>query len=163
MKGFGGGDHEFKAKAIEMKAADLPTYSGNLKPVPLTEWQSSKTDIYSKSIEIKDFEIKKALEKWSHQADLKTAKSSVHAKDSPLNEKVAKENGKAAKESSLVFEIKNLPPANNLGGEELKDLVNRGKGTSTVEVGTVKVGRGVSEVILGNGSKEVPGMKPPQK
>src|SRR3989338_439801 len=94
MKGFGGFDHEFKAKTIEMKAADLPTYSGNLKPVPLTEWQSSKTDVYSKSIEAKDFEIKKALEKWSRQADLKTVRFSAHTKDSPLNEKVAKENGK---------------------------------------------------------------------
>ena len=122
---------EFSTRAIEMKAATLPDYAGNLKSVPLTEWQSSKPDFYSKSLSLREFEVKKAIDTWTKPSELES-KSGV-----PLTR--SKMDGKESSDSSKRVEKVDLPPPYAIKGEELQNLINHGS-----EAPPIKVGRGTA-------------------
>jgi len=144
-------NRDFETKSLEMKAVSLPTYFGNLKPLPLTEWQSWKADIYPKTMGLHDFEVKKDVGQWSHLPELS-------GEDSNLLQKRSSSEGKIAKTTSSPIETPDISPARNIGGEELKNLINRGN-----EVGEIVVGRGFGSLRINPSLREPPEMKSPQK
>ncbi len=155
-KSFGGFDRTFKTKSLEVQAVRLPTYSGDLKSLPFTEWQTPAKDFYTKSLSFPDFEAKSASEKWSQQISLK-GEPALRKADSHLD-------GKQADLPSSSLEKKDLESPKNIGGEELKQLINRGaQGTgaqgTTVEVIPVKIGRGLGKTQQDEKAKETPETK----
>ncbi len=153
MDNLGGPGGGFQTKELEMKAADLPTYPGNLKMLPLTEWQSPKSDFYSKSINLRDFEIKKAVERWSQHSD-----QFQQNEGSSLPQKNYDPYSREADVPASPVEKKEVDPAPNLSGEKLKQLINQGG-----ELGPVQVGRGFGATQLGPQLKETPETKSPPK
>ncbi len=127
VKSLDGYSKEFKTSSIEMKAATLPEYGGNLKSVPLTEWQSSKADFYTKSLSLHDFEIKQALDKWSQPAMFST-ETAVSMKNSSMD-------GRPSEDSSKTFDKKDLPPPYAVKNEDLQNLINYGSEAPAIKVG----------------------------
>lgn len=148
---FTGFNRDFEAKSLEVKAVSLPTYLGNLKPLPLTEWQSWKADIYPKAIGLHDFEIKKDMGSWSHPTELS-------GKNFDLSQKGSSFEGKVAKITSSPVETSNISTPRNIGGEELKNLINRGN-----EMGEVVVGRGFGALRFNPSLRELPETKFPPR
>jgi len=149
MDSLGGPGGGFQTKELEMKAADLPTYPGNLKMLPLTEWQSPKSDFYSKSINLRDFEVKKAVERWSQHSDQFQLNEG-----SSLPQKNYDPYSREADVPATPVEKNEVDPAPNLGGEKLRQLINQGG-----EPGHVQVGRGFGATQLGPQLKEIPETK----
>ena len=137
-KTFSQSDQQFDAKMIEKKALKLPKYSANLKSVPLTEWTPTHSDFYAKTLHLKDFEVKRAMEEWSKKMTLR-AELSLREANSDF----------ATKEAAIPspqIETSKTEIRKTLEGEDLRRLINRG------ERGDVKVGRGLGAVDLGKES-----------
>lgn len=151
VESFPGFNRDFETKSLEMKAVSLPTYFENLKPLPLTEWQSWKADIYPKTIGLHDFEIKKDVTQWSHLPEWS-------GKDSNLLQKKSSSEEKIAKTPSSPIETPDISPARTIGGEELKNLINRGN-----EVEEIVMGRGFGVLKINPSLRELPETKSLQK
>jgi hypothetical protein len=132
---FSGFNRTFATKDIASKTLDLPSYYGNLKPLPLTEWHSSKPDIYSKTLSLKDYQVKKAVDRWSNQLTLREDDDNFVSKSYSGNDKMVPTSN---------IESKDVSPGKSVGGQELKDLINRG-----IKPEQVRVGHGFNATNLG--------------
>ncbi|MDD2710251.1 MAG: hypothetical protein PHV34_19890 [Verrucomicrobiae bacterium] len=127
-KNFDGYNREFKGGSVQFKDVDLPTFSGNLKALPMTEWKSDKPDLYKKNLELKDFEGKKI----THFAD----KDPVQKQEVSLGGKQPSiDSSKAPRIPSTSAGEKQVPTPQSIGGQELKDLINKGITPEKVTVG----------------------------
>lgn len=136
-KSLEGYSHEFETKAIEMKAAKLPEYQGKLNSIPLTEWRSPQADFYTKSLSLREFEMKQAVDLWSKPA-MYSADPAIPLKASPLD---AKDSDVASKE----VETRDIPTGEGLSGEQLIKLINKGREVPTIKVGDKEI-RGTDKV-----------------
>jgi hypothetical protein len=144
---FSGFNRTYATKEIESKTLELPTYFGNLKPLPLTEWHSPKPDVYSKTLSLQDYQIKKAVDRWSNQLTLRT--------DEDLGNKNFLTKDKPYPTANI--ESKEVEAGKNVGGQQLKDLINRG-----VKPEQVKVGHGFNATQLGEGEGKENSNEPPK-
>src|ERR1043166_6075306 len=62
MKSEPGFNNDFPTRTLDLKAASLPEYSGNLKPLPMTQWTSSRSDLYPRHITPRDFEVRRTMD-----------------------------------------------------------------------------------------------------
>jgi hypothetical protein len=130
-----GFDRTFSTKTFDAnKTLELPSYYGNLKFLPLTEWHSSKPDIYTKTLDLEVFHIKKTTDRWSNQLTLRN--------DDTINEKIF--TNKESPYPTRNVETKEVEPGRVIGGQALKDLINKG-----TKPEPVKSGRGFSAKNLG--------------
>ena len=155
IKSFGGFNRAFETKSLEVQEVHLPTYSGDLKSLPLVEWQAPKKDFYTKSLTLPDleikFETKNASEKWSQQISLK-GEPVLRKADSYFD-------GKQADLPSSPIEKKDLETPRNITGEELKQLINQGTRGTAVEVAPVKMGHEFGKTQQNEKAKEIPETK----
>jgi hypothetical protein len=129
MKGFGtstysGAERSFATKNFETKTLQLPSYYGNLKPLPLTEWNSPKRDVYSKTVTLQEYQLKKAVDRWSNQLTLR--------------EDDADRTDPAVKDGSVPtrnIDTKEEDVPKNVTGQSLKDLINKGAKPEPVKTG----------------------------
>jgi hypothetical protein len=142
----------FETREVEKKILDLPAYAGNLKPLSLTEWRAPKTDAYSKNLEMREFEIKKAVEKWSKIVDFNNEEAySPKENLSPEAEKKA-----PLPEDPIESQIVEIP--GSIGGEELKNVINKG-----MKAEEITIGRGFNSKKIGVNFKVQPETKLPPK
>jgi len=145
---FSGADRTFSTKEIQSKTVQLPPYYGNLKPVPLTEWNSSRPDVYSKSLSLQGFQIKKAVDRWSTNVTLR--EDEPYHDNSPVK-------GDDIQTSDV--ETKESEPGKNVTGQKLRELINKG-----IKPEPVKTGRGFNAGYLGEEkAKEQPKTESPPK
>lgn len=141
---FKGFQKEFEVNNLEMKAARIPEYSGKLERLSMPIFQAGNADAYSKNLDLKEVEVRKAVEKWSRRVS--DAGKTLSPKISISNEKPSIRDSKNADsyERSIDFESADLPEG--LEGEALKRAINRG----TASYGKVRVGpkRGFREEHL---------------
>lgn len=147
MKGSKNFDRQYQVKTLEMKTFNLPTYSGSLKTVPLTEWEGPTTDRYSQSINLREFLVKEEVEKYARQA-LLDGEIEV-----PENAKNLSERQTSASREDV--ETGTVGPSKALGGEDMRQLINRG----VTEAGPIKMGKGFGERSFGIRTKEAPEKK----
>ena len=150
MKTFGGFDRSVQAHSVELKTANLPTYSGSFKSLPATEWKSYRPDFYAKAIPLKIFEVKSAAQTWSRDASVKN--------DLPVYKPGSDYSKRQINTTDSTVEQGDIPPPRQLSDAEAKELLNHGR-----EAGKVEVGSGFSRKELGPSFKATPEMKPPPK
>jgi hypothetical protein len=144
-KKFEAGESNLVQRQLELNSlgwenVELPTYSGNLTPVRLNEWQSSKSDFYSRSIDFREAEMKHVLEKWHAQSFMK---SNVSLRD----EAIIRED--AVDVPTVPIESKETEVKTH-EGDDLRQVINKGR-----EAPSVKVGRGYD-------AKEIKGLNSPE-
>ena len=137
IKTFGGADKEIETHELELKTARLPFYSGNLKSFPTQKWSSSKSDLYSQAINLRDFEIKKSSDEWSRQSSADRKEPAV----SDESESILATRAAATEKPDV--KAPNISPPADIKDEELRLLINLG-----MEFGKVRLGRGFGAVDL---------------
>lgn len=123
---YSGFNRSFETKQFEAKTLELPNYYGNLKPLPLTEWQSNKQDFYTKNLDLQEFQVRKTSDRWSHQLSLREDEN-FKTELPPAYE------GKSISVKNL--EIKEVEVPSNVTGEDLRRLINKGSKPESVKVG----------------------------
>lgn len=150
VKSLSGFDWNVDAPLLEMKAAELPVFMGNLKALPLTEWSGARNEIYPKAVSLRELEIKQAIARWSQLTELKQ-KEAIFQSESEMAAKSAALPS-APVPSPMIF------PGPTLKTDDGKPLWGQG-----VEAGDVTVGEGFNKVRLSPMLREPPGTKSPPK
>ncbi len=151
IKTFGGADKEFETHELELKAARLPFYSGNLKSLSTPEWSSSRPDLYPQAINLRDFEIKKSSDEWYRQSSADRKEPAV----SDESESILATRSAATEKPEIKPPNISLPA--DIENEELRLLINLG-----LELGKVRLGRGFGAVDLKPGVSISPPAKSKQ-
>ncbi len=118
-------DREFSTRTLDFKPIALPDYSGKLPSLALSQWHTTRGDIYAKTIELRDFETKSlsdAPKPALYEGRDKTLPSTS------IGEKDAAVPGKLVEGEDLKG-FRTIPPG------ELRDIINRGGQPAEVHVG----------------------------
>ena len=136
MGTFNGFNRTFEAKSLEMKAAQLPEYHGNLKDFQVHEWKNSQPDWQSRTFTSRDFVIRQSVDECWHDLEIR---GEFRVPESRLGL-----SSQSPMDSRPSVPTGNLPSQPGLTGEELKKVINRGS-----EAGRVTLGRGFATKELG--------------
>lgn len=143
FKSFQGFNREFKVDDVEMKTAHLPAYSGKFRDLPLTQWQSSKSDFYARDLPQRDFRVNSAVDEALREFSLKD-----NASVASLGNVVESREARLPSEN---VEGRQLDAPKSIQNEDLKQVINKGSFT-----GKVKVGRGFD-------ARELPSVDEPSR
>ena len=156
-----GFERVYEPTSLEMKAAHLPAFSGTFRGVSLDEVKLPQLDRYSKTVDFREVEMKKALDKWSaimahdQYAPSKEEPSGLSTRESPLT---GREAEKKEARPGVLQEGTEVEPGPVLEGEKLRDIIQHGK-----EAPPIDVGHGFLKRRLGGESKAPPEKKSPPK